>query len=85
MEELSAPQGMKLESLSLHGSGVTALGSLEGVSVESLYLDPKRTAKGLEVLRSMKSLKRINSSDVENFFSPVVDPFETSDRGGYSR
>lgn len=85
VEDLSALRGMKLESLSLHGSGVTDLGSLEGVSAESLYLDPKRTTKGLEVLRSMKSLKRINSSEVENFFSPVVDPFETFEGGGYSR
>lgn len=85
VEDLAALRGMKLESLSLHGSGVTDLGSLAGVTVESLFLDPKRTTKGLEALRSLKSLKDINSSEVENFFTTVVDPFETSDEGDESR
>lgn len=85
VEDLSALRGMKLGSLSLHGSGLTDLGSLQGMSVESIYLDPKRITKGLEVLRSMNSLKYINSSDVKSFFSPVVDPFETSDEGEESQ
>lgn len=79
VENLSPLRGMKLKSLSLHGSGVTDLGSLEGVSVEIIHFDPKRTTKGLEILRSLKSLKSVNSLEAEDFFSRAEDPINDSD------
>ena len=47
---------------------MTDLSPLEGMVLEHLRFDPARITKGLEIRRSMKSLKQINYCDVEYFW-----------------
>ncbi len=67
LTELSAIRKLPLKNLYIKPCGVTDLSPLEGMSLESIEFDPERITKGLEALRDMKSLKRINRNDAKYF------------------
>ena len=60
--DLSPLRGMPLASLALRGAPVSDLTPLAGMALESLWFQPKAIKQGTDVLRAMKSLRRINVS-----------------------
>lgn len=69
LRELSGLEDIKLETLSLLGSSIEDLTPLKDASIENLKIDLRQKPKGLEVLKEMKSLIRINNDEVEYFWS----------------
>jgi len=59
VSDLTPLRGMPLEVLAMHRAGVTDLSPLEGMSLRVLTFSPSRVKKGLEIVRSMKSIERV--------------------------
>jgi hypothetical protein len=66
--DISALHGMPLKTLWISGTDVRDVSPLEGVPLESLKVRIECVSKGIEVLKRMKSLERINYDDVERFW-----------------
>lgn len=66
--DVSALHGMPLTTLYLTNTNIRDVSKLEGLPLESLFMDIDHIEAGIEVLRRMKSLKRINNQDVEEFW-----------------
>lgn len=69
--DLSFVKGMPLKSLdvSVTGEGrITDLTPLEGMQLEKLVFEADTVNKGMEILRGMKSLKKINGQTPEEFW-----------------
>ncbi|NQZ69148.1 MAG: leucine-rich repeat domain-containing protein [Lentisphaeria bacterium] len=64
--DISALKGMPLEFLDIRGTQVTDISVLKGLPLKYLYLP--NTAKNIEILRSVKTLKSINGKDVADFW-----------------
>jgi len=63
VNDLTALKGMKLRRLSIFETAVTDLTPLEGMEVEDIRIPPPKTiARGLDMLRRMKSLQTIGIS-----------------------
>jgi uncharacterized membrane protein len=52
-------KGMRLMALNIDDTAITDLTSLQGMPLEHIHLTPKNIARGLDILRDMKSLKSI--------------------------
>ncbi|HUT34202.1 MAG TPA: protein kinase [Planctomycetota bacterium] len=61
LRDISPLRGAPLTKLLLHDSGVTDLTPLEGMELEEISLSPRRITRGLEVVRRMKSIKRLTT------------------------
>jgi hypothetical protein len=72
---------MPLKNLSIHKTGVTDLRPLQGMELEEIYLTPKNIIQGLEILRSMKSLKTIGID--YNRAWPAAEFWERYDKGEF--
>lgn len=60
LADISPLAGMPLTNLVLSGTHVTDLTSLSGMKLKSLIFDPHTIKKGLNVIREMQSLEKIN-------------------------
>jgi serine/threonine protein kinase len=75
--DLAPLKGMPLVSLSLGGTLVRDLSVLEGMNLSAITLPPE-VARGMEVLRRMKELERIN-------YGPAADFWKKFDQGEFKR
>jgi serine/threonine protein kinase/HEAT repeat protein len=83
VRDLTPLQGMKLTLLNLWGCDqVHDLTPLRGMSLESIYFTPKNITKGIEVIRGMKSVKKIGIHFGEKEFS-VEEFWKRYDVGEY--
>jgi len=57
--DLAPLRGMPLRTLLIHDTKVTDLTPLEGMSLETFLFTPQRISKGLEIIRAMRTLKKI--------------------------
>ena len=65
---VSALHGMPLKTLNILGANVRDITPIEGAPLEFLCLDARHIPEGMEVLRSMKTLKQINYHDAKAFW-----------------
>jgi Leucine-rich repeat (LRR) protein len=65
--DLSPLKDMKLENISFHNSKMTDLAPLKGMPLKHIRLDFKLLRDG-EILRSIKSLEKINLKDANDFW-----------------
>ena len=59
IRDLSPLQGMALKLLRIRGTSVADLTPLTGMKLEFVYLSPERIEKGLDVLRTIESLRHV--------------------------
>ena len=83
VQDLAALKGMPLRWLRLDSCGVRDLSPLQGMTLESVYFTPKRISKGVEVLRTMNSLKTI-SIDANTRF-PADEFWRRYDAGEFNK
>jgi Leucine-rich repeat (LRR) protein len=84
VKDLKPLRGMPLTSLLItYCEQITDLTPLEGVNLEALSLTPKRITGGLDVLRKMKSLKRISTSEDGGY--PVEEFWKKYDAGEFDK
>ncbi|MBM4043298.1 MAG: tetratricopeptide repeat protein [Planctomycetes bacterium] len=82
IRDLSALRGMALRMLYMGDTGVADLTPLEGMQLEELAFWPKRITKGLEVVRAMKSIKRLTTY---NEWMPPNEFWRKYDAGEFSK
>jgi Leucine-rich repeat (LRR) protein len=71
VSDLSALAGMKLKSLACFGTPVTDLTPLKGMPLAELWCDFK-AIRNTEVLRSLKTLEKINEKPAKDFWKEVA-------------
>ncbi|MCY3018509.1 MAG: protein kinase, partial [Planctomycetota bacterium] len=76
-------RGMPLEKLYLAGTSVTDLEPLEGTSLVELGFTPRNIKKGIEIIRSMKSLGRIDPANVGP--RPAAEFWKRYDAGEFDK
>jgi formylglycine-generating enzyme required for sulfatase activity/serine/threonine protein kinase/Leucine-rich repeat (LRR) protein len=81
VRDLEPVRGMPLRILWIHHSGVTDLTPLQGIQLEDIRLTPKNIAKGLDILRDMKSLKTIGISWDQSW--PAAEFWQRYDKGEF--
>ena len=59
LSDLLLLKGMPLKDLIINATSITDLTPLKGMSLENIRLTPKNINRGLDILRDMKSLKKI--------------------------
>ncbi len=71
VSDLSPLEGMPLVSVMCHSTQVSDLSPLQGMRLSFVYFTPKNIAKGMDVIRQMKSLKsiRVGSGEKDVFTS----------------
>ncbi|MFO0802890.1 MAG: SUMF1/EgtB/PvdO family nonheme iron enzyme [Gemmataceae bacterium] len=74
-------KAMPLRTIRIDGSEIADLTSLRGIALEDIRLTPKSITKGLEVLRSMKSIQTIAVD--ENQSQPAAEFWERYDKGEF--
>ena len=63
MRTLAPLKGMPLESIDItECANLTDISALKGMPLKTLIFDPARAAKGIEVIRAMKSLEHIGAT-----------------------
>lgn len=60
--DLSPVQGMPLKDVTIQNTEISDLTPLQGMSLEKICLTPPKIAKGLEIIRQMKSIQIIDIS-----------------------
>ena len=78
-EGLANFKSMPLVFLEIDNTAITDLTSLQGMPLEDIRLTPKNITKGLDILRSMKSLKTIGIDYNQTW--PAAEFWERYDRG----
>ena len=81
--DLSPVRGMPLRWLHMDGNPVRDLTPLEGMDLEFILFSPQNVTQGIEVLRNMKSLKRIGpwwEADL-----PAAEFWKQYDAGKFSK
>jgi len=81
VQDLAPLRGMPLKSISINGTGVGDLTPLEGMSLGKLLFTPSRIKKGMELIRSMKSLNEIGIA--WNMFWPADEFWQKYDAGEF--
>jgi hypothetical protein len=61
VRDLAAVKGMPLLLLHINGTQVHDLRPLEGMKLQQMIFTPRNIRRGMEVLRTMKSLKLIDT------------------------
>ncbi|MBX9627237.1 MAG: protein kinase [Gemmataceae bacterium] len=90
VSDLSPLRGMPLKRLLIYRTGVTDLRPLAGMPLEEVLLTPADIARGLDVLRGMKSLKTVGvdynpqPSGEPNHW-PAAEFWARHDRGEFRR
>lgn len=85
VRDLTPLKGLPLKSLSLHDSGVTDLTPLAGMHFEDFRFTPKNIARGLEILRQMKSLKTIGISYEPEKAWPAAEFWQRHANGEFNK
>lgn len=70
VSDLSPLKGMPLKEININATSVTDLSPLGGLKLERLEFSAVRIQKGMEIIRSMKSLKDIAPSCRRSTYSP---------------
>lgn len=83
LKSLEPLRGMKLKLLSIIGSGITDLTTLDGVEVDVLRFDPRAITRGFETLRKMKSLLEVQNE--QSAATPVEEFWKKFDAGEYKK
>ncbi len=84
VSDLSPLKGMSLTRLTLGGCpSITDVRPLEGMRLETLTLSPQNIKRGLDILRSMKSLKTIGLD--HNQLIPAEEFWRKYDAGEFSK
>src|SRR5262249_9028365 len=83
VRDLTPLKGMRLTFLHAQNTGVTDLTPLTGMPLEDLRLTPKNSARGLEVLRDMKSLKTIGIGGNQAW--PAAEFWARYDKGEFKK
>ena len=68
VSDLSPLKGMPLKVLNCQSTAVSDLSPLEGIPLEAINFTLKNISKGIEVLRQMRSLQRINGLKPDEFW-----------------
>ena len=76
-------KGMPINSLVIGGTGVADLTPLQGMKLESVGLTPKNITQGLDILRSMESLKTIGGNAVQSW--PAAEFWARYDKGEFKK
>ena len=74
---------MPLKHLSIQKTGVTDLRPLQGMELEEIFLTPNIITQGLDILRDMKSLKKMGIE-----YNPSWEPEEfwkRNDKGEFKK
>lgn len=66
VDDISPLDGLQLSWLNMAGTDVTDISPLEGMRLEALTFSPGKIAKGMDVLRDIRSLRRISVERVGN-------------------
>ena len=85
ISNLSPLQGMPLTHLSLYSTEVSDLSPLRGMKLIEVWFTPKNITKGLNVFRSMKSLKIIGITWSDHEKWPPTEFWEKYDAGEFSK
>jgi hypothetical protein len=67
----------------MFNSGVTDLKHLQGMELEEIRVTPKSITQGLDILRSMKSLKHIGID--YNQFWPAAEFWDRYEKGEFKK
>ena len=67
VSDLSPLQGMPLKVLMCHETGITSLSPLKGMDLMYISIAPKTIVEGLEVVREMKHLTKIEELSFDDF------------------
>jgi hypothetical protein len=74
-------KGKPLTVLVIFNTGITDLTPLQGMPLEEIRLTPKNITRGMDVLRGMKSLKRIGIAGEQAW--PAAEFWQRYDRGEF--
>jgi hypothetical protein len=85
VKDLSPLKDMPLKRLLIHGTGVADLKPLQGMPLEDICLTPKNIARGLDILRDMKSLKTIGTSWLDTLSWPPAEFWDRYDKGEFKK
>ena len=83
VRDLEPLRGMPLTKLLLNETHVTDLKPLEAMQLDSIRLTPKNIATGMDVIRQMKSLKTIDSSESQSW--PAAEFWKQYDAGEFGK
>jgi hypothetical protein len=75
--------GLPLDRLDIHGTSVTDLSPLKEMQLKDIRLTPKNFARGLDILRDMKSLKSIGISYTQVW--PAAEFWARYDKGEFKK
>ncbi len=75
-------KGAPVKWLGIHNTAITDLTPLQGMPLEDILLTPKNIAKGMEILRDMKSLKTIGINWGQSW--PAAKFWERYDKGEFA-
>jgi len=71
--DLSPIKGLPLKHLNMHDTGVVDLSPLEEMELETLSFTPLRILKGMDVIRQMATLKKINGKSPQAFWAAIAE------------
>jgi formylglycine-generating enzyme required for sulfatase activity len=74
-------KGLPLTKLAIENTAVTDLTPLQGMPLEEIHLTPKTIARGLSILRGMKSLKTIGLEWPQSW--PAAEFWDRYDKGEF--
>ena len=75
VSDLTPLRGMPLRSLYIHDTPVSDLSPLFDMKLEEILLTPSRIGRGMDELRQMKSVLRIDVQRIHNRALPPADQF----------
>jgi hypothetical protein len=81
VSDVSPLQGLRLTRLLCHNTQLSDLSPLQGMPLEEIRLTPKKTTRGLGILRGMKSLKTIGIDHNQSW--PAAEFWERYDKGEF--
>jgi hypothetical protein len=81
LSDLTPLEGLRLKELGIPGTAVSDLSPLKHMSLDYIRLTPRNITQGLDILRDMKSLKRISTKDGE--YWPPAEFWARYDKGEF--
>jgi Leucine-rich repeat (LRR) protein len=85
VSDLSPLKGMSLTKLNCYGTQVSDLSPLQGMNLVEIDITPKNITKGLDVIRQMKSLNRIEIGWRESDKFSVSEFWKKYDDGEFNK
>jgi serine/threonine protein kinase/Leucine-rich repeat (LRR) protein len=81
--DLSPLRGMPIEQLTCDTPYVTDLSPLEGMPLTEIAFTPSKITRGIDVIRNMKSIKKIGTSGDPKTSLPAADFWKKYDAGAF--